>query len=326
MGVLNCQKCINPGKTIYNELLLDKNANNSRKIITSIENQNTNSTPQKFVKYINEEKINRFNINNKKLKKNKYKEIYLEIKNGNTDIIYDLDYNTLEIICNESDSYQDFREKEKNKQSNINIVDDNDLEEINEFQKILLSNEKEDLDINDFINQKIKENQDAEKIEYEKINPPNDDIIENPENYKIIYDKNMNDYKNNLNLKNFSDLELSDDNYNNNDINNKIIEEKEEYENEESSYNKLKELKYNSANLSQEKLRSIEINTKGKNSTKSENIKDKGNISLHNYNKNNSYNKQIIGKSVTSYEIESDNPNIESNNYNINKKKNQGDN
>ena len=38
----------------------------------------------------------------------------------------------------------------------------------------------------------------------------------------------MNDYKNNLNLKNFSDLELSDDNYNNNDINNKIIEEKEE--------------------------------------------------------------------------------------------------
>ena len=158
MGVLNCQKCINPGKTIYNELLLDKNANNSRKIITSIENQNTNSTPQKLVKYINEEKINRFNINNKKLKKNKYKDIYLEIKNGNTDIIYDLDYNTLEIICNESDSYQDFREKEIIKQSNINIVDDNDLEEINEFQKILLSNEKEDLDINDFINQKIKEN------------------------------------------------------------------------------------------------------------------------------------------------------------------------
>ena len=70
MGVLNCQKCINPGKTIYNELLLDKNANNSRKIITSIENQNTNSSPQKLVKYINEEKINRFNINNKNLKKN----------------------------------------------------------------------------------------------------------------------------------------------------------------------------------------------------------------------------------------------------------------
>ena len=131
----------------------------------------------------------------------------------------------------------------------------------------------------------------------------------------------MNDYKNNLNLKNFSDLELSDDNYNNNDINNKIIEEKEEYENEESSYNKLKELKYNSANLSQEKLRSIEINTKGKNSVKSENIKDKGEILLNNYNKNNSYNKQIIGKSVTSYEIESDNPNIESNNFNINKQK-----
>ena len=161
------------------------------------------------------------------------------------------------------------------------------------------------------------------KLRIEKEQDIYDTLIKNVQS---SVDKSIPDYKNNLNLKNFSDLELSDDNYNNNDINNKIIEEKEEYENEESSYNKLKELKYNSANLSQEKLRSIEINTKGKNSVKSENIKDKGEILLNNYNKNNSYNKQIIGKSVTSYEIESDNPNIESNNFNINKKKNQGDN
>ena len=59
---------------------------------------------------------------------------------------------------------------------------------------------------------------------------------------------------------------------------------------------------------------------------KEENNNAKPNILNMNYNKNNSYNKQIIGKSVTSYEIESDNPNIESNNYNINQKKDQGDN
>ena len=114
MGALNCQKCINEENKIISELLLDGKEHKSRKVITSLDNQDTNSTPQKMSSNFSEKKINRIDNLEKESRKDKIKKIYLEIKNGNTDAIYDLDYNTLEVIYNDSDSYQDFQNKVKN--------------------------------------------------------------------------------------------------------------------------------------------------------------------------------------------------------------------
>ena len=319
MGALNCEKCINQENRIPNELLLGVKEHKSRRVITSLENQETNSTPQKPLKNNEENNINR--INNYFNEENKYKKIYLEIKNGNKDAIYDLDYNTLEIINIDSDSYQDFLDKEsENYINSINEEDNlNNNEQFNEIKKILLANGNKDLNINDFINQKIKESQEL-KIKKEENNLINNDIIENPDNYKIIYDKNINNYKNN-----FSDMELSEEENLNNIIkDNDIIEEKEEFENDnEESSNDVK-LKYNSANFGHKKNKSIEVN-KNINSVKSDNINNKKNEldGKENVDKkslkinNNKIFKMQGGKSVTSYEIESDNPNIE-NNFNGN--------
>ena len=307
MGVLNCQKCINEENKIVNELLLEGKGCKSRRVITALESQDTNSTPPTIAKYLNEEKINCSNFN----KNERLKKIYLEIKKGNKDAIYDLDYNTLDIINNESDSYLDFQNEEIEKNFN-NIIyekDNDNIEDLDEIYKILKTNGNNDLDINDFINQKIKENEQKEEENVQK-----DEIIDNPDNYKIIYDKNMNNYQNNFKYNGFSDLELSEDG---NNINDKIIEEKEEYENEESSFKNTKVLRHNSASIAQSKIKSIEINKK---STKSEKIKiedhtsQKDNIisdKSNNFNNSNNALKQIIGKSVTSYELESDNPNFE---------------
>jgi len=310
MGVLNCQRCINLENKRYNELLLGTNGHKSRKVITALESQDTNSTPPKIAEYMNEEKINNINFINKE----KLKQIYLEIKKGNKDAIYDLDYNTLEIICNESDSYCNFQEKESEIKNNINDNFENDnVEQFEELHKYLKSGNN-DLDINDFINQKIKESQEAQiKVEGENINMQNNEIIDNPENYKIIYDKNSNGLQNNYKYNPFSDLELSEEE-NNNILNNKIIEENEEYENDESSFKKIKsnELKHYSANLSQKKVNDIEL-IKMKKSLRSEKIKNKAGISekdnANNHKSINSNNNSIYrhaGKSITSYEVESD--------------------
>ena len=314
MGVLNCQKCINLENKRYNELLIGRNGQKSRKVITALESQDTNSTPPKIAEYKNEEKINNLNF----ISKEKLRQIYLEIKKGNKDAIYDLDYNTLEIICNESDSYYDFQEKESEIKNNINDNYENDnIEQYEELHKFLKSGNN-DLDINDFINQKIKENQEAQiKVEGEDINMQNKEIIDNPDNYKIIYDKNLNGLQNNYKYNAFSDLELSEEE-NNNNLDNRILEEKEEYENDESSFKniKLKELRHYSANLTQQKVKDIEL-IKMKKSIRSEKIKNKTGISeKENINNNksiNSNNNSIYkhaGKSITSYEVESDNPNI----------------
>ena len=310
MGVLNCQRCINLENKRYNELLLGTNGHKSRKVITALESQDTNSTPPKIAEYMNEEKINNINFINKE----KLKQIYLEIKKGNKDAIYDLDYNTLEIICNESDSYCNFQEKESEIKNNINDNFENDnVEQFEELHKYLKSGNN-DLDINDFINQKIKESQEAQiKAEGENINMQKNEIIDNPENYKIIYDKNSNGLQNNYKYNPFSDLELSEEE-NNNILNNKIIEENEEYENDESSFKKIKsnELKHYSANLSQKKVNDIEL-IKMKKSLRSEKIKNKAGISekdnANNHKSINSNNNSIYrhaGKSITSYEVESD--------------------
>lgn len=310
MGVLNCQRCINLENKRYNELLLGTNGHKSRKVITALESQDTNSTPPKIAEYMNEEKINNINFINKE----KLKQIYLEIKKGNKDAIYDLDYNTLEIICNESDSYCNFQEKESEIKNNINDNFENDnVEQFEELHKYLKSGNN-DLDINDFINQKIKESQEAQiKVEGENINMQNNEIIDNPENYKIIYDKNSNGLQKNYKYNPFSDLELSEEE-NNNILNNKIIEENEEYENDESSFKKIKsnELKHYSANLSQKKVNDIEL-IKMKKSLRSEKIKNKAGISekdnANNHKSINSNNNSIYrhaGKSITSYEVESD--------------------
>ena len=310
MGVLNCQRCINLENKRYNELLLGTNGHKSRKVITALESQDTNSIPPKIAEYMNEEKINNINFINKE----KLKQIYLEIKKGNKDAIYDLDYNTLEIICNESDSYCNFQEKESEIKNNINDNFENDnVEQFEELHKYLKSGNN-DLDINDFINQKIKESQEAQiKVEGENFNMQNNEIIDNPENYKIIYDKNSNGLQNNYKYNPFSDLELSEEE-NNNILNNKIIEENEEYENDESSFKKIKsnELKHYSANLSQKKVNDIEL-IKMKKSLRSEKIKNKAGISekdnANNHKSINSNNNSIYrhaGKSITSYEVESD--------------------
>ena len=309
MGVLNCQKCINEENKIINELLLEGKKNKSRRVITALESQDTNSTPPKMAKYLNEEKVNSSNFS----KNERLKRIYLEIKKGNKEAIYDLDYNTLDIINNESDSYLEFPNEDiENDFKDINHLNDNDnVEDFDEIYKIFKTNGNNDLDINDFINKKIKESQN-DQIKEEFVQ--NNEIIDNLDNYKIVYDKNMNNYQNNFKYNGFSDLELSEDG---NNLNDKIIEEKEEYENEESSFKDIKELKNNSANLTQTKNKSIEINKK---SIKSEKIKkkektnekeNKFNNKSNIFNNSNSVIKQIAGKSITSYELESDNPNIE---------------
>ena len=59
MGVLNCEKCINQENRITNELFLGGKEHKSRRVITSLENQETNSTPQKGQENFTEENINR---------------------------------------------------------------------------------------------------------------------------------------------------------------------------------------------------------------------------------------------------------------------------
>ena len=146
----------------------------------------------------------------------------------------------------------------------------------------MLANGNNNLNLNDFINQKIKESrqaqirhaeEDEDDIKY--INK--EEIINNPDNYKIIYDKNINNYRNN-----FSDMELSEEENFKNIKDNDIIEEKEEYENEESSKEK--------------KIKSIDCNNLNKSSE--ENSKQKTD--------NNRSSKRFTGKSITSYEIESE--------------------
>ena len=150
MGVLNCQKCINLENKRINELCLGQNDHKSRRVITALESQDTNSSPPKMAKYLNKEKINNSNF----IDINKLKRIYSEIKKGNKDAIYDLDYNTLEIICNESDSYYDFQEKESEIKNNININDNYENDNVEQYEELhkFLKSGNNDLDINDFIN------------------------------------------------------------------------------------------------------------------------------------------------------------------------------
>ncbi len=277
MGSLNCQKCINDENKNIDEILIEKNEYESRKIITALESQETNATPRKTYDNLTKEKLNRLNninINEEDFKK-KILKIYSEFKKGNKDILYDLDYNTLEVVYNDSDSYGEFYNKYSDNENE-------QIEEFDEYQKILLANGNNNLNLNDFINQKIKESrqaqirhaeEDEDDIKY--INK--EEIINNPDNYKIIYDNN--NQFNNFKFINFSDFELSDDDINNDK---KIIEEKEEYENEESSKEK--------------KIKSIDCNNLNKSSK--ENSKQKTD--------NNRSSKRFTGKSITSYEIESE--------------------
>ena len=307
MGALNCQKCINEDNKIINELLLEGKPSKSRKVITALESQETNITsPLKSFMNLSKEKINRFNnsnISEETLKlKEKIKKIYSEYQKGNKDALYDLDYNTLEVVHNSSDSYEEFHDRD----SDFNDEEQEDFEEIH---KILLANGNQDVNLNDFINQKIKESRQAQ-IEYEKENNNNEEddddlnnikngeIIDNPENYKIIYDNSMNNYNyqlNNNKFNNFSDFELSDDdnknninNNFNNFNNNNIIEEKEEFEIQESN-NKTNKMKSNSNNN--------KIYNSSKSKYDNNNNNDKNNNRLY---------RQVPGKSIASYEIESD--------------------
>ena len=61
MGSLNCQKCINDENKNIDEILIEKNEYESRKIITALESQETNATPRKTYDNLTKEKLNRLN-------------------------------------------------------------------------------------------------------------------------------------------------------------------------------------------------------------------------------------------------------------------------
>ena len=241
--------------------------------------------------------------------------------------------------CSEESSNKNSNNIHTNNNSNNNINQniDNNIN-INDEIKNTLDN-KDKCDLNDFINEKIKEKRINELILEEK--KTKDQTLENnsnekancPRNYNIIIGNNCLNYNYQYNLynNNFNDMGNWGSPNSNNYINQQIDEENEEYEQEKKiidisdiNNNDININKYKSSTFSQNYEKN-EILDK-KNSVKSEEkntrkgTKNEGSNEFVNYNFSNNYQPQD-DRSAISYEIEyiDDNNNFDNdeNNKNI---------
>lgn len=308
MGVLNCNCFHNDTKNI-NEIITGNNLK-AQKLVFALESRKTTLSPRNSSELFNPNQINNFSNN-----KDKNKEMSLKSKKeSNTEeeiIINDIDYNTIEIICDNSDSNEEKHDKKlennnleknhnikiKNKEElfgnnedsleNINSTPLNNETKIskennntnnndsdNKIQNNLLINDQSDL--NNFINEKIKEKRKSE-LENEK-NGDKNEIDDNNKHYhkkhNLIIGNNSFNYNYQYNIYNIS---YNDVGGNYNYINQKIDEENEEYEQEKEIINisDINFNKYKSSTFSQCETKNLEKETifENKISTKSEEIK-----------------------------------------------------
>ena len=308
MGVLNCNCLHNDTKNI-NEIITGNNLK-AQKLVFALESCKTTLSPRNSSEFFNTSQNNNFQNN-----KGKNKEMSLRSKKeSNTEeeiIINDIDYNTIEIICDNSDSNEEKHDKktEKNNLEKIHnikiknkeelfrndedsLVKNNSSTLLNEkkiskennntnnnnndsdikIQNNLLINDQSNL--NNFINEKIKEKRKSE-LENEKNGDKKE--IDNKnyhKKYNLIIGNSAFNYNYQYNIYNISYNDLGG-NYNY--IDQKIDEENEEYEQEKEIIN-ISDINlnvYKSSTFSQCETKNLEKETifEKQISTKSEEIK-----------------------------------------------------
>ena len=308
MGVLNCNCLHNDTKNI-NEIITGNNLK-AQKLVFALESCKTTLSPRNSSEFFNTSQNNNFQNN-----KGKNKEMSLKSKKeSNTEeeiIINDIDYNTIEIICDNSDSNEEKHDKKteknnlekihnikiknkeelfgndedplvKNKSSTLlnekkiskenNNTNNNNNDSDIKIQNNLLINDQSNL--NNFINEKIKEKRKSE-LENEKNGDKKE--IDNKnyhKKYNLIIGNSAFNYNYQYNIYNISYNDLGG-NYNY--IDQKIDEENEEYEQEKEIIN-ISDINlnvYKSSTFSQCETKNLEKETifEKQISTKSEEIK-----------------------------------------------------
>ena len=306
MGVLNCNCLHNDTKNI-NEIITGNNLK-AQKLVFALESCKTTLSPRNSSEFFNTSQNNNFQNN-----KGKNKEMSLRSKKeSNTEeeiIINDIDYNTIEIICDNSDSNEEKHDKktEKNNLEKIHNIKIKNKEELfgndedplvknksstllneKKISKENTNNNNNDSDIkiqnnllindqnnlNNFINEKIKEKRKSE-LENEKNGDKKE--IDNKnyhKKYNLIIGNSALNYNYQYNIYNISYNDLGG-NYNY--IDQKIDEENEEYEQEKEIIN-ISDINlnvYKSSTFSQCETKNLEKETifEKQISTKSEEIK-----------------------------------------------------
>ena len=376
MGVLNCQKCFNNDNKNKNEIITGNNLLLNQKVLFALDSRKSTLSPRTNCESSNQNKLNHFLHNKEKCKKMSLKS--KKFSSLDDEYTNELDYNTIEIPNDDEDSFDSIEEKksyeksEKNQDSeenykirlknaeelfgydedslnrnsnnlhmntnnnNNNFIQNYDNDD--EIKKTLDTKDK--CDLNDFINEKIKEKRINELNSEEKITKEqtlennSNENAKSQSNYNIIIGNNCLNYNYQCNLyNNFSDIQ----NFGNlnNYINQKIEEENEEYEQEKNiidisdinNNNDINLNRYKSSTFSQNELKNKEKNEilDKKNSIKSEEIntrkgtKNEGSNEFINYNFSNNYHPPD-DRSAISYEIEyiDDNNNYDNENNNKN--------
>ena len=355
MGVLNCQKCFNNDNKNNNdndnEIITLNYISKNKKDIFALDSYKNSVSPTTSNENLSRCNSNYF-INNKykskkrqiKLKKESsteedfldynntieipYDDIDSEDEQNNTPVYSNDNQDSFEYYnirlkqaeelfgCDEDSSYKNnsmnIQNKSIEKISNNNIINDE-----NENNKII---NEEKSDLNNFINEQIRETKKGElkteenicKININENINNNNNRLYYPSNYNIILRDNCfnTNYQHNFNNYN------SDIGYNwglSNIINQKIDEENEEYYEQEKKIIDISDInyKYKSSTFSQYEIKNIEQITifENKNSIKSEEIKtrkgtkNEGSNDNINYNFSHNYKPQD-DRSAISYEIE----------------------
>ena len=350
MGVLNCQKCFNSDNMIKNELITGNNLLKNQKVLLALDSLRTTLSPrnssENFSQNKNNSTLNKTDHDHPIKEKNKrlINASNLQLK-SDEDFINDLEYNTLEIIYNDSFSgtneinseNKKDNESEENYKIRLKYVEElfgcdedsssknnsfNDQNFINNYKNNLKKNDKIEknmincnCDLNNLINEKIKE-----KNQFE---------IQNNKKEKDLNENNLD--KNCYNNKNSNYIYLHKNNFNdigsnNNYINQLIVEENEEYE-QEKEYknksfinNKYKLFTFNKNDSEGEENIELKKILNNKNLTKSEKIKNKNKneetIEISNYDDISYKIETKEEKSIISYELD-ENININNNDNNF---------
>jgi len=341
MGVLNCNCLHNDTKNI-NEIITGNNLK-AQKLVFALESCKTTLSPRNSSEFFNTSQNNNLPNN-----KGKNKEMSLKSKKeSNTEeeiIINDIDYNTIEIICDNSNEEKHDKKTEKNNLEKIHNIKIKNKEELfgndedplvknksstllNEkkiskennntnnnndsdikIQNNLLINDQNNL--NSFINEKIKEKRKSE-LENEKNGDKKE--IDNKnyhKKYNLIIGNSALNYNYQYNIYNISYNDLGG-NYNY--IDQKIDEENEEYEQEKEIIN-ISDINlnvYKSSTFSQCETKNLEKETifEKQISTKSEEIKTRKETKNEGSNDNIPYyslneDKRPEERSAISYEID----------------------
>ena len=292
MGVLNCNCLHNDTKNI-NEIITGNNLK-AQKLVFALESCKTTLSPRNSSEFFNTSQNNNLPNN-----KGKNKEMSLKSKKeSNTEeeiIINDIDYNTIEIICDNSDSNEEKHDKktEKNNLEKIHNIKIKNKEELfGNDEDPLVKNKSSTL-----LNEKNGDKKEIDNKNYHK-------------KYNLIIGNSAFNYNYQYNIYNISYNDLGG-NYNY--IDQKIDEENEEYEQEKEIIN-ISDINlnvYKSSTFSQCETKNLEKETifEKQISTKSEEIKTRKETKNEGSNDNVPYyslneDKRPEERSAISYEID----------------------